>query len=400
MDSIVKLQRELDRAKSEVFLRHGEGHLANLLCGVNIIWAEDAVTVYTNGMIIAINPVFFMAIPAPARETVFAHQLWHIAMLHLIRGEGKLWHLWQRATDYWINNMLHNKGYSFDGLKPWLDHRYDGMSVEDIYEDQVLREQNGTLDDLGGMWGYTNDEGNFDTEDLRHPTQGAMVGNGLVPPTDPTIARDMINAVVKAVQYAAQATGGYGGENPAFDMIQQFLQPRILWEKELIPFFTAQEGFDYSWLIPNRKIRSVYLPSLVKNSEGGLTRIAFMGDSSGSITKSQGVRINSEGAFIKKRFNPELFDMINFDDDIRMVKTMTRQDRFEDMPWIGRGGTHLGPVRQWIIENKPKAVVIFSDLCCDPMEPLPKKDMVPILWIVFNNRSADVPHGKMIHIEE
>lgn len=400
MDTIAQLQRELDRTKSEVFIRRGEGHLAHLMCGVNIIWAEDAVTAYNNGMIIAINPEFFMQLKTPTRETLFASHLWKIAMLFLVRGEGKVWRLWQMATSYWVNNMLHNKGYSFEGLSPHLDHRYDNMSADEIYADLVERDYDGTLDDLGAIWGYKNAAGEFDVDDLRHPTEGQMVGNGLVPPTEPSVAHKMINTVVQASQYMAQAPGGYGGDNPMVDMIRQFLKPKVLWEKELLPFFTAQEGLDYTWSIPNRRIRSVYLPSLVKNSEGGLTHIAFMGDSSGSITKSQLVRINSEAAFIKKRFNPEKFTMINFDDEIQMVYEMSRQDPFDEMKVVGRGGTHLAPVRQWIIDNKPKAVVIFSDLCCDPMEPLPPENMVPILWIVFNNQSADVPHGKMIHIAE
>ncbi|MCF8861643.1 putative metallopeptidase [Agrobacterium phage OLIVR2] len=398
--SMQTLQRELDRCKSVILLHRGEAHLAHLLFSTSIIWAEDAVTAYINGFIIAVNPNYFMKLPTSSRETLIASLLWKLAMLHLVRGQGKDAWLWQMASSYWVNNELHSRGYSFDGMTPWLDHRYDGQAVEEIYDDLVLREEQGTLDDPQALWGAYDDDGNYDVTDLRHPTEGKMMAGSPVPPVDPSLAQKMTTAVVKAVQYAAQAGGGYSGSTPVADMVKQFLNPKVNWEREVLPFMTAQEGWDYNWQIPSRRIRHTYLPSLAKSSQGGLDHIAFMGDSSGSITKAQLVRINSEAHFIKKRFNPELFTMLNFDDEIQMEKRMTRYDRFDEMEVIGRGGTDLWCVRNWIIKNKPKAVVVFSDLVCDPMVALEPKDMVPILWIVFNNPGAVVPHGRAIHINE
>lgn len=398
--SMQTLQRELDRCKSVILLHRGEAHLAHLLFSTNIIWAEDAVTAYINGLIIAINPNYFIKLPTPARETLVASLLWKLAMLHLVRGQGRISHLWQMASSYWVNNTLHNRGYSFDGMIPWLDHRYDDMAVEEIYDDLILREEAGTLDDPGALWGAIDDDGSYDVADLRHPTEGHMLPGTTIPPTDPNLAQKMTTAVVKSVQYAAQQSGGYAGSEPVADLVNQFLNPKVMWEREVLPFMTAQEGWDYDWTVPNRRIRHTYLPSLSKSTKGGLDHIAFMGDSSGSITKAQLVRINSEAHFIKKRFNPELFTMLNFDDEIQMEKRMTRRDRFDEMEVIGRGGTDLMCVRSWIIRNKPKAVVVFSDLVCEQMVPLEPKDMVPMLWIVFNNPGAVVPHGRVIHINE
>lgn len=399
--SMQVLQRELDRCKSEIFLRRGEAHLAHLLCSVNVVWAEDAVTAYTNALIISINPVFFMQLPVKTRETVLAHELWHIAMLHLVRGAGKDWYLWNAACDYWINGMLHNKGYSFEGTAPWLDHRYDGMAVEEIYDDLVDRQAKGTMDDLGMIWGYKDLEGKFDEDDLRHPTEGATYPNdGTIPPVDPTVSHKIVNAVVQSTQYAAQNPGGYSGSAPVADLIKQFLQPKVRWEKEVLPFWTALDNYDYDWTIPSSRIRHTYMPSLRKGSQGGLTHVAWFGDSSGSMTKSQLVRWNSEARYLKKRFNPELFTMINFDDQIQMAIEMKRTDRFEEIEVVGRGGTDLTCVRNWIIHNKPKAAIIFSDMACAEMEPLPPSAMIPILWVVLNNPTAKVPHGRVVHISE
>lgn len=394
--------KELDRMKSSIFLHKGEGHLASILCTINTVWAEDAVTIYTNGLHIGMNQKFIEALPKESRETVLAAKLWNIAMLHLPRGIGKDMHLWAMACSYWVNNHLHNKGYSFAGLKPWLDHRYDDYAVDEIYEDLIQRQANDTLDDLDCIWGYTDDDGMGDTIDLRHPHATDYEVGSSYPPLDPLITQQMNAAVVQAAQYAAQEGGGVAGAQPMLDMMNQFLAPKVKWEKEVLPWMIEQEGLDYNWAIPNRRIRipGVYLPSLHKGSEGGLTHIAFFGDSSGSITIAQGVRINSEAHYIKKRFNPELFTMINFDDAIQMEKTFKRTDRFDEIEFVGRGGTDLTCVRNWIIEHKPKAAVIFTDYGCEPWEKLPPGINTSILWIIFNNPTVDVPEGRIVHVNE
>jgi len=64
---------------------------------------------------------------------------------------------------------------------------------------------------------------------------------------------------------------------------------------------------------------------------------------------------------------------------------------------VGRGGTCLIEVRQWIIDNEPTAAVIFTDMGVAPMRPLSVE--VPILWVCTNNPGATVPFGKLIHIK-
>jgi hypothetical protein len=44
--------------------------------------------------------------------------------------------------------------------------------------------------------------------------------------------------------------------------------------------------------------------------------------------------------------------------------------------------------------------VIFSDLDCDPMEPLPPHLNIPIIWVALNNKDAKVPQGQIVHLNE
>lgn len=403
MTDLAKLQKELDRVTSEIFLLRRESYLAHILCSSTIIFQEDAVTGYTNGLTIVINPKFFLWMEPKTRVFFVAHMLWHVLMMHCVHGKGKDWHIWQMACDYWINNYLvYDKGYSHEGLRPWLDSYYIGWDVNDIYVDLLKRKDNGTLDDLDVLWGYKDDGGFgdvYDLKPLKHANTRPASGEEF-PEVDDETVKQMMAAVLKVSQYAAQSDGGYAGRQPFMELVEQFLQPRIPWEKEISPFLTALDGYDYTYSRPNPRYRKAFLPARQKTARGGLDHIVMAGDSSGSMTMAQLVRINSEARYVLKRFQPELLTLMNFDDEIRMVKTMTKNNPFDKMEVIGRGGTDLRPVRQWIIDNKPTAMIIFTDMGCDAMVPLEPKDMVPILWVVFNNPTATVPHGKMIHINE
>lgn len=404
MTDLAKLQKELDRVTSEIFLLRRESYLAHILCSASIIFQEDAKTGYTNGLNIVVNPKFFLWMEPKTRVFFIAHMLWHVLMMHSVMGKGKVWYLWQMACDYWINNMLvYDKGYSHDGLRPWLDSYYQGWDVNDIYADLQKRADAGTLDDLDNLWGYTDSDGFGDVYDLR-PLNEAFTSPANNDPypgvVDDNEAKKMVAAIVKVTQYAAQNHGGYGGREPFAELVEQFLQPRIPWEKEITPFLTALDGYDYTYSRPNPRYRKAFLPARQKNSRGGLDHIVFAGDSSGSMTMAQMVRINSEARYVLKRFQPEKLTLMNFDDNIRLIRTMTKNDPFDKMEVVGRGGTDLRPLREWIIKNKPKAVIVFTDMGCDAMVPLEPQDMVPMLWIVFNNPNATVPHGKIIHINE
>jgi hypothetical protein len=91
---------------------------------------------------------------------------------------------------------------------------------------------------------------------------------------------------------------------------------------------------------------------------------------------------------------------MQFDDIIQKVDIFLKDDPFEEVMIMGRGGTSLIPVREAIIKENPTAVVIFSDLQCEPMEPLPEGLDIPIIWVALNNKDAKVPHGQIVHLRE
>lgn len=100
--------------------------------------------------------------------------------------------------------------------------------------------------------------------------------------------------------------------------------------------------------------------------------------------------------YIKERFNPEKLTILQFDTKVQKIDVYTSMDYFNYLDVIGRGGTHLECVREYINEHKPTAAVVFSDLHCPKMHHLDND--IPVIWIVLNNKDAKVNFGKMVHI--
>ena len=88
--------------------------------------------------------------------------------------------------------------------------------------------------------------------------------------------------------------------------------------------------------------------------------------------------------------------MVQFDTMIQDVKEFTEDDPFDEIKVIGRGGTCLVCVREYIEKHKPTAAVVFSDLYCTPMQPLTEE--IPVIWAVIGSNLTG-PFGKTIHIK-
>lgn len=180
-------------------------------------------------------------------------------------------------------------------------------------------------------------------------------------------------------------------------IVEDFLSPVIPWEQVLFNWFTDLVLEDYSWQRPNRRHRDMYLPSL-QSDEQRLTCLHYYFDISGSVTDEMIKRFNSEVKYIKDTFNPEKLVLIMFDTKLHEIYEIEENDQFDRIKVTGRGGTCLRCVRDHINDTEPTAAIIFTDLECQPMQPL--KVPVPIIWTVADNPGAKVPFGQIIHIKE
>lgn len=364
------LDRMMEKTKGRLFFKKGTGLLGSLLCNHTFIWDSDAPTAQCDGERIAFNPDFFLSkLTAETRVTVLAHELWHTGFDHMHRRGNRDPKLWNYAADFVINGMLDDAGFSFEGLQPCLDHQYDGMTTEQVYN---LLEK----------------------DPSRCPVNPDLSGD--IVEDDKITQEQVIKKQVKAVQ-AAKLGGTSAGNIPGEieQIIDKFLNPVLPWEVLLQRYFTDLSQDDYSWRRPSRRYVDEYLPSLM--GENGLEHLIYYLDVSGSISDQELLRFNSEVKFIHDELRPKRLTLVQFDDIIQEVIEFEQDDAFDKIKVTGRGGTNLEPVRAHIEEHMPTAAVIFSDMWVPPMSRDPG---VPIFWIVMNNPYAQTKFGTQIHIKK
>lgn len=386
-----ELQKQLDRTKTPVFLAKNSAFLASLMCRLRFSWRSDISTAQASGLSINWNPDFFMGLVPDTRITVLVHELWHPARLHGLRMGNRDPKIWNLACDIEINNGLESEGYSFEGIEwAWRNSAQQvqdlglswpvGAPAEQIYDD--LYQQASSLSSRGS-WGEPGGPGDMQSDE----------------PETAASQQEVINAVLQAaaaVKMTDQA-GSIPGEVEAF--LEAFLKPVIAWEVLLQRFFQDLCNPDFDWSVRDRRYMDddeTYLPGEKEQNER-LQHLAYIFDTSGSFTDEQLVRSNSEIKFLWDTYQPEKLTLVQFDTKIRNVVVLTEGHDFLGQNVVGRGGTSLVGVREWIQENKPTCAVIFTDLDCDPMEPLDVE--IPIIWICVDNPDMTVPFGTLIHIE-
>ena len=366
------LNRELDKTKSAVFMGNNAAFLASLMCSMEFVWTDEFPTAATNGSVFWWNPKWFLSMDPEARKTVLFHELWHVARLHLLRVGLRNPLVWNYACDIRINNDLENMNYNFTGIEDcWKDQSYGDMVEEDIY-DLLIKNH---IQPPPSMWDPN--------------------GSGDLMPMDSKDQAQLVNNVVKAVHQAKLA--GKPGDIPGHieTTLKQFLAPVVPWNALLHKFFTDLLDEDYTWARPNRRYQDMYLPSKFLN-DGRLEHLIYYLDVSGSISDADVIRFNSEVKYIKETYNPQKLTLVQFDTRITSEKVFNEEDVFEELIVVGRGGTSFVPVREHILEHKPTAAIIFSDMYCVPMETVPEE--FPVIWVAIANQTATVPFGKIIHI--
>lgn len=409
------LDTMLDKTKGRLFFMPGASWRGSLLCSHKLIWDHSCPTAWCDGSTIAFSPWFFLKLGQDERVTLLAHELDHTMYDHAGRLYGRDPELWNVAADYIINNDLDRMGYSFKDMHPLLDHQYDGMSTEQLY-DLLLKEghkpppimslicpedgQTGDKPSQDPGNGPTGPSGSGGTNspdpsgspipslcgDLRMPSQGAA---------GKAQHQETIASIVRAVQAAHQSKDAGSLPGEIQQIIEEFLDPVLPWDVLLKRYFTEMSNDDYSWRRPNRRHEDIYLPTLL--GDNGLDHLIYYLDVSGSVTDEQVLRFFSEVRYIHNELKPKQLTLVTFDKKIQDEYNFFEGDPFEKIEINGRGGTDLGPVYHHIVKHRPTAAVIFSDLYVYPMYTDP---VSPVLWVIMDNKKAVTHFGKRIHLSK
>lgn len=349
--------RLLDRAKSAAFTDSNAAFLGCLMCNLNFQWTNSISTAAVDGINFLWNPDWFDSLTPEERKGVLMHELWHIALLHGIRGESFADHMrWNVACDILINNRLINEGYVLP-MGALSDPAFIG---DDWLEEKIYEALPSTPPQQ--CWGT----GTFS----KNAAQVTVVQNAIA---------------------AAKFAGDVPGNVEA--AVKEFLKPKLSWKQLLHKYLLDKIEPEYSWNKPNRRFSNIYLPSLLPQ-EGRLITIAMFLDTSGSISEEDSKMFVSEVKFVQEVMNPEKLIVVQFDTTIQDEKIYTENTPFKNIKLKGFGGTNYECIRQYILKHKPTVSIIFTDLWADPMQDVGNNELI---WVVKDN-SDNAPQGKTIHV--
>jgi len=396
----------LSKAKIRIIGDSKVSFYANIMMGLKYVWEDGMGTAAVDGVSMFIDPVFFMSLDEASRKAVILHEIEHIWRHHI--GETRMGNrdpqLYNIAGDHVINNNLLACGY---GPISWTDYKtgakcdwvcdakFADMSTEDVYDAlyQEMQSQGGGVSAiLMGAPGSGDNPTPFD--DISRPAPTKEDGT---PMTEAEV-KGAINDLILSAATAARANGNPGsipGEVQVF--LDSLMFPKLPLPHLLRQFFQTVKRGGFTWARPNRRLLNrYYLPS---RRGKALLRIAFAMDLSASVSNEEIRRYMSEIANVFVTLKPTQLDIIQFDAAIRSVDVVPNLNALMNMELRGRGGTSIAPVMKWAAENKPHALVVFSDGEFSHYHDNPG---VPILWMIHphnSNSTWKAPYGQVIQFD-
>ena len=373
--------------------------LASLALYLDLIPVVDArlPTAATDGRAIYVNPYFLRTLSADERVFLLGHEVWHNALLHHTRQQGREGERWNLATDHEINHLLIESGLVMpvDGI---LFEEQRGQNAEAVYAWLEHAQQSELL--LNGV-------GRGPRADVHLGPNGAVgIETDPANNTDPAADTDEANEsdgrlfgpIADKVDAAfpgradrraagdwparivaiAQQHRGIAGMLPGAlsRLVEEVVAPKVPWQTLLREFVARATGGEVRWVPPSRRHvhRGLYLPS----RRGARLSLAVAIDTSGS-TAPDLPQFASELIGILSAFGRFEVRVICCDCEIHsdIVYTDANPPKLQDFVFEGAGGTDFLPVFERLALEPPTALVFLTDgWGLAPNEP----PSYPVLW--------------------
>ena len=360
-----------------------------ILFSLKTKWDDTIPTAAVDGYTLFINPKYFTALPTPTRLFLLLHEILHVALNHITRmGNrtamctigGRQCTLWNVAGDYVINLMLSEAGNSIPKGSLY-EPRYRDMNTEQVY-DYLLNTLDHTTGELDGVPSDVTGP-----DDIKSPATAAE---------NAKTEQDITGMVLQATELAKYNPGHGSIPGEVQRVMDNTINPKLPWNVIFQNLLFAYAQDDYTWSRPNRRYApAMYLPCAYSE---GMGKFALAVDSSGSVSRAEFAYFIAETAIIHETLKPELISVISFDTKLSDIQEITEcTDILNDLEFHGGGGTKIGPVLEWAIENEPEILVIFTD--GDFYIPQDESDYptCPIIWLIHNNEYFNAPVGDIVH---
>ncbi len=376
------------KAKSQLTVKHPYfGMLASRLKHES----SESISGYaSNGKRFLYNPAFIARRNIDEIMFILTNCVMHHVLSHQQRRLGRHGSLWQLATDYAINGLLHKNGMSIpQGVN--YDEAYAGMYAEEIY-DTLKDDHFGALDDA------------FEDDDTQ-PSEN------LVPDSSPAseeedskefgnieaIEDDLDPQTESEWDYAASLSKELAQRKSAMPSGLDRLAKKVKandvdWRFELYNAINRHMRNNYAFMPPNKKHlhRGFVLPSLTSDT----LSLCVAVDTSGSIDDMLLGAFMEEFKTIMQNFPAVQIELLIADAKVHAHHTFRGGEKM-DFPLKGGGGTDYRPVFEYIDANLPMNTMLLYFTDGDGWFPKFPPNY-EVLWAL--SRRAKVPFGRPLVI--
>lgn len=372
------------KAKSQLTLKYP--YLGMLASRLKHESSESISGYASNGVRFIYNPEFITKRSVDEVMFILTNCVMHHVLAHQQRQLNRKGPLWQLATDFAINNMLHQNGLTIpQGAN--FNEEFEGMYAEEIYV-ELKEAYFGAIDDA------------FEDDNAR-PNEN------LVPNTQPkgeedesgifsnlaNIEDDLDAQTESEWQYAASITQEIAQRKSAMPsgldrLAKKRKASNVDWRFVLYNAINRHMRNNYAFMPPNKKHihRGFILPSLTSDTLSLCVAI----DTSGSINDELLGLFLEEFKNIMQNFPAVQIELIIADAKVHGHYTFQGGEKM-DFPLKGGGGTDYRPVFEYIDANLPMNTMLLYFTDGDGWFPkIPPA--YEVLWAL--SRNAKVPFGR------
>ncbi|MEA3499359.1 MAG: VWA-like domain-containing protein [Campylobacterota bacterium] len=376
MDAYLKLTK----AKSQLTSKHPYfGMLASRLKHEENLQIEYFVS---NGVRFIYNPNYIETLDIDELFFILTNCVMHHILAHSQRKLNRKGALWQLATDYAINNMLHKnklkipKGANFN-------KEYKNMYSEEIYE--ILKvefsDENGTnsFDDVNALENFIQQK---DGNDSIFKNIKNMENEKIEDEWD--YAQSIAKEVANKKSLTPLGLERFAKKMKASD---------IDWKFELYNAINRHMRNNYAFMPPNKKhiYRGVALPSLTSDTLSLVVAI----DTSGSIREDILGAFIGEFKTIMQNFPAVAIELIIADAKVHSHYSFQGGEEM-DFALKGGGGTDYRPTFEFVEANLPMSSMLLYFTDGEGIFPrIPPA--YEVLWALSQNKNK-IPFGRKIVI--
>jgi len=349
---------------------------------------------------------FFEDMNDDKMKGVIAHEILHLALLHLFRRGSRDKKLWNVATDICTNSLLLEEGFSLyeKGILPDYQHKItigevviencNKKTAEEVYneldaklpKDSPARSENSGFDEHieGNDGGEGEGEGEKESEEGKEQR-----------------AKDWSDKVSEAYVSSQMVGKNSAGIDRLFGKLHE---SKINWKEMLRRFILSYIPFDYSYAKPNKKSVSAgfYMPDYIKEK----IEVAIAIDVSGSIGQKEIEEFLSEIIGMAKAYKDKIkMTLYTHDTEVtnKFVIENGNIDKIKKLNIRGGGGTSHIKVMETIGKEQRdcKVAVFLTDFYSDIEQIDLKKYGYAKIFLISKNGKKDIQikNAKVVYLK-